>query len=58
VAEAATGGATVILASHELERATGLATRRLLVVGGRVTDGVLAPDPDPDPERPRADVVA
>jgi len=58
VAEAAAVGATVILASHELERATGLATRRLLVVGGRVIDGVLTPHPDPDPERPRADVVA
>ena len=41
VADAAAQGATVLLASHELERATGLATRRLLVAGGRVVDGLL-----------------
>lgn len=41
VAEAVGGGATVLLASHELERATGLATRQLLVAGGRVVDGRL-----------------
>lgn len=34
--EAARAGATVMLASHELERAGGLATRVVDVVGGRV----------------------
>ncbi len=41
VGDAAAAGATVMLASHELERATGLATRRLMVAGGRVADGLL-----------------
>jgi len=59
VAEAVAGGATVVLASHELERANVLATRRLLVVGGRVTDGRLGDGvPGAGPVRKRADVVA
>jgi len=59
VAEAVGGGATVVLASHELERANVLATRRLLVVGGRVTDGCLGDGvPGAGPVRKRADVVA
>ncbi|MGI8778366.1 MAG: heme ABC exporter ATP-binding protein CcmA [Acidimicrobiales bacterium] len=59
VAEAVAGGATVVLASHELERANGLATRRLLVAGGRVVDGLLGDGvPGADPVRKRADVVA
>jgi len=64
VAEAVAGGATVMLASHELERANGLATRRLLVAGGRVVDGLLgtgvpsAGVASADPVRKRADVVA
>jgi heme ABC exporter ATP-binding subunit CcmA len=34
ITEAAAGGATVLLASHELERATPLATRQVVVAGG------------------------
>jgi heme ABC exporter ATP-binding subunit CcmA len=33
-------GATVLLASHELERTSGLASRRVTVAGGRVNHGV------------------
>lgn len=36
VAEAISGGATVVLASHELDRATALATRTLRLAGGVV----------------------
>ncbi|MFP5318399.1 MAG: heme ABC exporter ATP-binding protein CcmA [Acidimicrobiia bacterium] len=42
VREAAGAGATVLLASHELDRADHLATRRVTVVGGQVPDGLLA----------------
>ena len=35
VAGAARRGATVVLVSHELDRAAALATRRIRVVGGR-----------------------
>jgi heme ABC exporter ATP-binding subunit CcmA len=42
VAEAAAAGTTVLLASHELDRATGLADRSVTVGGGRiVADEVL-----------------
>jgi energy-coupling factor transporter ATP-binding protein EcfA2 len=41
VREAAASGATVILASHELDRAAPLATRHVLMAGGRVTGGAL-----------------
>ncbi|MFN2608491.1 MAG: heme ABC exporter ATP-binding protein CcmA [Acidimicrobiales bacterium] len=41
VAEAAAAGATVLLASHELERAAAMAGRRVGVVGGRVVGGTL-----------------
>jgi heme ABC exporter ATP-binding subunit CcmA len=34
VRDAAAGGATVLLASHELERATALATRNVVITGG------------------------
>ena len=37
VAEAAADGATVLVASHDLDRALDLATRRVSVVGGTVT---------------------
>src|SRR4051812_40320104 len=43
VREAAAGGATVILASHELERARALAGRTVLVAGGQALPDV--PDP-------------
>jgi heme ABC exporter ATP-binding subunit CcmA len=41
VREAVAGGATVLLASHELDRAASLATRRVTVAGGRLTGGLL-----------------
>ena len=40
VREAAAGGATVLLASHELERAQALAGRTVTMAGGPVGDGV------------------
>ncbi|MEA2902147.1 MAG: type transport system ATP-binding protein [Actinomycetota bacterium] len=41
VREAAAAGATVLLASHELERANALATRSVVIAGGQVRDGLL-----------------
>jgi len=41
VAEAASVGATVVFASHELDRATGVAHRSVTVDGGTVEDGLL-----------------
>ncbi len=49
VREAAAGGATVLLASHEHERAAALASRTVVMAGGQVRDGVLAPQPSPEP---------
>ncbi len=43
VREAAAAGATVLLASHELERAANLATRSVVIAGGQIRDGLLAP---------------
>ncbi|MEW6153094.1 MAG: heme ABC exporter ATP-binding protein CcmA [Actinomycetota bacterium] len=43
VREAAEAGSTVLMASHELDRATALAHRRVTVVGGRVNAGLLPP---------------
>jgi heme ABC exporter ATP-binding subunit CcmA len=37
VVDAAAAGATVLVASHELDRTIGLATRRLTVAGGTIT---------------------
>ena len=37
VVDAADAGATVLVASHELDRTIGLATRRLTVAGGTIT---------------------
>jgi heme ABC exporter ATP-binding subunit CcmA len=45
--EAAAGGATVLLASHELERAAALATRTVTMAGGQVTGGLLAAPREP-----------
>lgn len=45
VGEAAARGATVLLASHELDRAAAIATRTVVMAGGQVTDGLLARDP-------------
>lgn len=42
VRDASARGATVLLASHELDRAAALAGRRVTVAGGQVHGGVLA----------------
>jgi heme ABC exporter ATP-binding subunit CcmA len=41
VGEAADRGATVVLASHELDRAAAIATRTVTMAGGQVAGGVL-----------------
>jgi ABC-type multidrug transport system ATPase subunit len=38
IRDAAAAGATVLVASHELERASGLAQRRVVISGGIVTE--------------------
>jgi len=43
--QAVASGATVVVASHELDRAGGLADRIVDVVGGQVVGGHRAPDP-------------
>jgi heme ABC exporter ATP-binding subunit CcmA len=43
VREAVAAGATVVLASHELDRAAALATRTVTMAGGQLSGGVLAP---------------
>lgn len=43
--QAVASGTTVVVASHELERAGGLADRIVDVVGGQVVGGHPAPDP-------------
>jgi heme ABC exporter ATP-binding subunit CcmA len=43
VADAASAGATVLVASHELDRTLDLATRRVTVAGGTVTNDVATP---------------
>jgi heme ABC exporter ATP-binding subunit CcmA len=45
VAEARAAGATVVLASHELERAAGIADRVVTVAGGRVVEAAPPPMP-------------
>ena len=45
VRQAAASGATVIVASHELERAHALAGRSVAMVGGVVADGSRSPAP-------------
>jgi heme ABC exporter ATP-binding subunit CcmA len=47
VREAVAAGATVLLASHELDRASSLATRRVTVAGGRVAGGLLVQEKEP-----------
>jgi energy-coupling factor transporter ATP-binding protein EcfA2 len=46
VTDAAASGATILVASHDLDRATRVATRVVMVAGGAVTasERVLAPD--------------
>jgi energy-coupling factor transporter ATP-binding protein EcfA2 len=52
VVDAAGAGATVLLASHELDRAAALATRTVTMAGGQVTGGLLtAVEPPPEPLR-------
>ena len=46
IQEAVVGGATVLIASHELDRTAALATREVRLVGGTVRP---AADPDPVP---------
>jgi heme ABC exporter ATP-binding subunit CcmA len=43
VVEAVAAGATVVFASHELDRATALAGRKIVLAGGRVTEAAPAP---------------
>ena len=42
ITDASRGGATVVFASHELDRATPLAVRRFIVAGGEVHEESLA----------------
>jgi energy-coupling factor transporter ATP-binding protein EcfA2 len=62
VGEAAARGATVLLASHELDRAAAIATRTVVMAGGQVTGGLLeavtappaaTPPPTADPPVPQ-----
>ena len=50
IRDAVAAGSTVILASHEAERADHLATRRVTVIGGRTPDGLLV-SPEREPAR-------
>ncbi len=50
IRQAVAAGAAVLIASHEHERASALAGRRLIVAGGQV----LAPPPPAEPTRPVA----
>jgi len=50
IGEAVAVGATVVLASHELDRATGLAHRTLTVAGGVVVDDAAPPARPAAPE--------
>ena len=51
--EAVASGCTVVLASHELDRAGALASRQLAMAGGRVSHGVLvAGEPSAAPSSP------
>ena len=58
VREAVSDGATVVLASHEADRARSLATRTVTVAGGQVAGGLLTPDvaPETDPSATREPV--
>ncbi|HEV2361670.1 MAG TPA: heme ABC exporter ATP-binding protein CcmA, partial [Acidimicrobiales bacterium] len=44
IAESAAAGATVLFASHELERAGEVATREVAIAGGRVVTPRIAVD--------------
>jgi heme ABC exporter ATP-binding subunit CcmA len=58
VREAAGRGATVVLASHERERATALAGRLIVMAGGQVQDGGGEAGTGGRPAQPGPDVVA
>jgi heme ABC exporter ATP-binding subunit CcmA len=45
IRDAAAAGATIVFASHEQDRAAGLAERTLTVAGGTVLPGPAGPDP-------------
>lgn len=47
VRAAVSSGATALVASHEIERASALATRTVTMAGGRIRDGAAAPAPAP-----------
>ncbi|MGH2685383.1 MAG: ABC transporter ATP-binding protein, partial [Actinomycetota bacterium] len=51
VRDAARAGATVLVASHELQRATALAYRTVIVAGGRIHPGAGA-GPPPSSKEP------
>jgi heme ABC exporter ATP-binding subunit CcmA len=53
VAEARAGGATVLLSSHEHDRARALADRVVEIAGGRVTDGALTAPSETQPQQRR-----
>ena len=74
IGEAASSGATVVLVSHELDRAAALADRQVAIAGGRIEGGTLDAAPPASaghkpgrpagagagapPQKKRADVVA
>jgi heme ABC exporter ATP-binding subunit CcmA len=74
IGEAASSGATVVLVSHELDRAAALANRQVAIAGGRIEGGTLDAAPPASaghtpgrpagagagapPQKKRADVVA
>jgi energy-coupling factor transporter ATP-binding protein EcfA2 len=45
ISSAPVDGRTVVLASHELERARGLAHREVVLTAGRAVAGVERPEP-------------
>ena len=48
--DAVAAGATVVFASHELDRAVAVAHRTVTIAGGTAHAADVDPDPDPDPE--------
>jgi heme ABC exporter ATP-binding subunit CcmA len=58
VREAAGRGATVLLASHELDRASAIATRTVVMAGGQVAGGVLGTEPVVPAAPPAAETPA
>ncbi len=57
VAAAPGEGRTVLIASHELDRARALSTREVAVVAGRVEGGVAAPEAPPRGTAPPRDTA-